>query len=99
MQLKLYRLITSKSIPKLLLLSREYKTRGDKASQLQALDMALSVDPDFGVDTTFEAIGSYLDHIQEYCELVEGIASNIVVSDPNVKVKRCLFDYLGYLRR
>lgn len=54
--------------------------------------MALSVDPVFEIDATFEAVGGYLDQIQEYCELVERIASNIVVSDPNVKVCRFLLD-------
>lgn len=88
----MYRLITERALPELLTLSQEFESVGDRASQLNSLDVALSVPPVFNESTTITALKAYLLSVKNYTTLVEALAFNLNVKDGNVRVSVTIFN-------
>lgn len=87
----MYRLITERALPELLILSQEFESVGDRASQLNSLDVALSVPPIFNESTTIMSLKSYLSSVKNYTTLVEALAFNLNVKDGNVRVSMIMY--------
>lgn len=87
----MYRLITERALPELLTLSQEFESVGDRASQLNSLDVALSVPPIFNESTTIMSLKSYLSSVKNYTTLVEALAFNLNVKDGNVRVSMIMY--------